>query len=74
MPQIRTRDDSPPAPLGAAPPGTAPADTPPPGAGALYRQHLDRFPERRGDTALERAARALIRAAQIRLKAPPKAD
>jgi len=47
-----------------------PSDAAPPSAGALYRRHLDRFPERPADTALERAARALVRAAQIRLKAP----
>lgn len=69
MPQIRTRDERTPMP-----PGEGPTDSAPPGAGALYRQHLDRFPERKTDTALERAARALIRMAQIRAKAPPKAD
>lgn len=47
---------------------------PAPGAGARYRQHLERFPERPPDSALARAARALIRAAQIRLRAPRRAN
>jgi hypothetical protein len=64
-----TRDDRPPPP-----PEDLPADPAPPGAGALYRQHLERFPERGADSALERAARALIRAAQLRLRAPRKAN
>ncbi len=55
-----------------APEQSPPAE--PPSAGALYRRHLERFPERRSETALERAARALIRAAQLRLKAPRKPD
>jgi hypothetical protein len=45
-----------------------------PSAGARYRQHLAHFPERATDTALERAAKALIRIAQIRLRAPRKAN
>jgi hypothetical protein len=67
--QHSTRDDRPPPmPVEADPHATAQ------GAGALYRQHLERFPERQPASALERAARALIRAAQIRLRAPRKAN
>ncbi len=69
MPQIRPRDET-----GA----TLPADTPetpdPVSAGERYRRHLERFPERIADNALERAARALVRIAHIRAKAPPRAD
>lgn len=68
MSPIRTRED----PRAAI--GDSPADAEPLSAGARYRRHLDRFPERPADTALERAARALIRAAQIRLRAPRKAN
>ncbi len=67
--QHSTRDDRPlPGPDEGEPHATVP------GAGALYREHLDRFPERPMSTALERAARALIRAAQLRLRAPRKAN
>jgi hypothetical protein len=44
------------------------------GAGARYRRHLDQFPERPANGALERAVKALIRAAQIRLRSPRKAN
>jgi hypothetical protein len=54
--------------------GDAAPDAEAPSAGARYRQHLAHFPERATDTALERAAKALIRIAQIRTKAPPRAD
>lgn len=63
------RDDDRHAPSDAAPDGPEPVSP-----GARYRRHLDRFPERGTDTALERAARALIRAAQLRLRAPRKAN
>ncbi len=67
--QHSTREDRlPPVPGEAEPHATAS------GAGALYRQHLERFPERQVSSALERAARALIRAAQIRLRTPRKAN
>ncbi len=69
MRQDKRRDDQPPPPL-----DDRAADPAPPGAGALYRQHLEKFPERGYDGALERAARALIRAAQVRLRAPRKAN
>lgn len=69
MAQIETRDDRP-----KLPPDDVPADQPPQGAGALYRQHLARFPERGTDSTLERAAKALIRAAQFHRKAPRRAD
>lgn len=54
--------------------GDASPDAEAASAGARYRQHLAHFPERAPDTALERAARALIRIAQIRLRAPRKAN
>ena len=69
MPYIRPRDDRPPSRR-----DDVPAEPVPPGAGARYRQHLARFPERGTDGALERAAKALIRAAQLRLRAPRRAD
>ncbi len=69
MPQIRPHDE---------PGATLPANTPETAdsisAGERYRQHLERFPERTADNALERAARALVRIAHIRAKAPPRAD
>lgn len=55
-------------------PVDAPSGVEPSSAGARYREHLAHFPERGTDTALERAAKALIRMAQIRTKAPPRAD
>ena len=65
--QHSTRDDRPlPRPDEAEPQATGP--------GALYREHLERFPERPMNSALERAARALIRAAQSRLRAPRRAN
>lgn len=67
--QHDTRDDRrPPMPDETEP------QAPAPGAGALYRRHLERFPERPPDSALARAARVLIRAAQIRLRAPRRAN
>ncbi len=65
----RPRDDADTAPDRAQNPEAEPLT-----AGARYRQHLEQFPERGTDTALRRAARALIRAAQIRLSAPRRAN
>lgn len=65
--QHSTRDDRP-------RPDQAETDATNQSAGALYRRHLERFPERTPDSALARAARALIRAAQIRLRAPRRAN
>ena len=67
--QHSTRDDRRP-PMPDGPEANATVQ----GAGALYREHLERFPERSPDSALARAARALIRAAQIRLRAPRRAN
>lgn len=72
MPSIRPHDNRSEAERPCA--AKTPAGDAPMSAGARYRQHLDCFPERAADTALERAARALIRIAQIRSKAPPRAD
>ncbi|MFO0987954.1 MAG: hypothetical protein U1F37_11415 [Alphaproteobacteria bacterium] len=70
MPSIRPHDNGFEAERPCA--ARTPSGDAPLSAGARYRQHLDRFPERAADTALERAARALIRIAQIRSKAPPR--